>query len=176
MAASKKPPAKKTTTRKTAAKKATKPAAKKKAAPKAASAARQTSAERPEAGAQTEAPNLQSILARIRAGFGEAAEALSEAGDKLGDTRREVLLTILEDAQENADQTFETLRDVIESDNLGDSLRIQREALRESIERSVAQVREISSIATEGGKASVEPVSEYVSKLRTRRHDKDGDD
>ncbi|MEM9704590.1 MAG: phasin family protein [Pseudomonadota bacterium] len=110
--------------------------------------------------------DLQSIMNRIRNGFGDAATALSETGDKLDDTRRDVMLAIIESAQENADHTFAALREIMDSETVGETLRIQRDAMRETIERNVAQVREISSLAAQGGRGSIEPLGSYITELR----------
>jgi len=118
--------------------------------------------------AEASSQDFQSIVTRIRGGFGDAAAALTESGSKLDETRRDVMLAIIENAQENADLTFEALRDVMESDSMGDTLRIQRDALRETIERNLAQVREVSSLAAQGGKESFEPVSAYIGELRAK--------
>ena len=112
--------------------------------------------------------DVESILARIQAGFQEAGAALAESGTIMGDKRREVLLTMIENAQENTDATFEALRDVMEAESISDSLRIQRDALRAGIERNVAQVRNVASITAEGSRETMEPVSEYISSLRER--------
>ncbi|MEL6363717.1 MAG: phasin family protein [Pseudomonadota bacterium] len=109
---------------------------------------------------------VESIFARIRAGFKDAGAALSDSGSIMGDKRREVLLTMLENAQTNADATFAALRQVMEAESIGDSLRIQRDALREGIDRNVAQVREVTSLTAEGGKETLAPVAEYLGQLR----------
>lgn len=112
--------------------------------------------------------DVESILARIQVGFKEAGAALSESGAIMGDKRREVLVTLIENAQENTDATFEALRDVMEADTVSESLRIQRDALREGIERNVAQVREVASMTAESSRETIEPVTEYISTLREK--------
>jgi len=112
--------------------------------------------------------DVESIMARIQAGFKEAGVALAESGSIMGDKRREVLVTLIENAQENTDATFEALRDVMEADTVSESLRIQRDALREGIERNVAQVREVASFTAESSRETIEPVSEYISTLREK--------
>ena len=120
------------------------------------------------AAAQEAEQNVESILERIQAGFQEAGAALSESNSIMSDKRREILMTLIENAQENTDATFEALRDVMEADSLTDSLRIQRDALREGIERNVAQVRNVASMTAESSRESVEPVTDYLSTLRNK--------
>ncbi|MEL7489995.1 MAG: phasin family protein [Pseudomonadota bacterium] len=136
----------------------TKKATAKKAAPKKAKAKVEAAPEK----------DVESILERIQAGFKEAGQALAESGAIMGDKRREVLVTLIENAQENTDATFEALRDVMEADTVSESLRIQRDALREGIERNVAQVRHVASMTAESGRETIEPVAEYVSTLREK--------
>ena len=145
---------KKTTTKKTAKKAATKKTASKKAAPTVE--------------AEATEQDVESIFARIQDGFKEAGAALAESGGIMGEKRREVLMTMIENAQANTDATFEALRDVMEAQSVSESLRIQRDALREGIERNVAQVRDVASMAAEGSRDSVAPVAEYISQLREK--------
>ncbi|MEM9169650.1 MAG: phasin family protein [Pseudomonadota bacterium] len=112
--------------------------------------------------------NVESILARIQSGFKEAGAALAASGSIMDDKRRSILMTLIENAQENTDATFDALRDVMEADTVADSLRIQRDALREGIERNVAQVRTVASMTAESGREVVEPVAGYVGTLRDR--------
>ena len=147
-------------TTKKATKKTTKKAAAKKAIVKTEAKAK--------AEAVAEEKDVESILARIQAGFREAGAAIAESGAIMGDKRRDVLVTLIENAQVNADATFEALRDVMEAESVSESLRIQRDALREGIERNVAQVRDVASMTAEGSKESMEPVAEYISTLRSK--------
>lgn len=119
--------------------------------------------------ADAKEPNrVEAILSRIQDGFKEAGAALSESGSVMDEKRREIILTLIENAQVNADATFSALRDVMESESLTDSLRIQRDALREGIERNVAQVRDLAALAAQSGRESVQPVAGYLSTLRPK--------
>lgn len=111
---------------------------------------------------------VEPIFARIQAGFKEAGAALAETGAIADEKRRDILMTLIGNAQQNTDATFEALRDVMEADSLTESMRIQRDALREGIERNVAQVREVASLTATGSRESMEPVADYLSGLRDR--------
>lgn len=111
---------------------------------------------------------VEPILARIQAGFKEAGVALAESGNIMGDKRREILMTLISNAQENTDATFEALREVMEAETVTDSLRIQRDALREGIERNVSQVRDVASLTASSSRESMEPVADYITTLRER--------
>ncbi len=112
--------------------------------------------------------DLQEIVGQMRENYAEAATALTQAGGKLDDTRREVMLAIIENAQENTDRTFYALKEMIDAEDLGDSLRIQREAVRETVEQMLMQVKDVSSLAASKGKESITPVTDYISKIRKK--------
>ncbi|MEM1397001.1 MAG: phasin family protein [Pseudomonadota bacterium] len=112
--------------------------------------------------------SVESIFARIQSGFKDAGAALSETGSIADEKRRDILMTLISNAQENTDATFEAMREVMTADSLSDSLRIQRDALREGIERNVAQVRDVASMTSTGTRESMEPVADYLSSLRER--------
>jgi hypothetical protein len=124
--------------------------------------------------AKAEAPKVvasekvESILERIQQGFKEAGAALAESGAIMGDKRREILVALIENAQENTDATFSALREALDAETVTDSLRIQRDALRDSIERNVAQVRDIASLAAQSSRESIEPVTGYFANLRDK--------
>ncbi|MEQ1930708.1 MAG: phasin family protein [Parvularculaceae bacterium] len=111
---------------------------------------------------------VETILGRIQQNFKEAGAALATSGHIADEKRREVLVTLIENAQANTDATFAALREVLESETLSDSLRIQRDALRDGIERNLAQVRDVAALAAQGGRETVEPVTEFVSSLREK--------
>lgn len=138
----------------------------KKAAAKTAKTAKKA-AEKVES-APAETKSVESILKRIQDGFKDAGAALAQSGSIADDKRREILLTLIENAQANADATFDALRNVMAAESLTDSLRIQRDALRDGIERNVAQVRDVAALAAELGRESLEPMSGYFSTLRER--------
>ena len=128
--------------------------------------ARKTAKAKVETKVETEDKSVESILVRIQAGFKEAGAALAESNSIMGDKRREILMTLIENAQENTDATFEALREVMEAESISDSVRIQRDALREGIERNVAQVRNVAALTRDSSRESMEPVSEYLTTLR----------
>ena len=57
---------------------------------------------------------------------------------------------------------------MLDAETLNDSLRIQRDALRDGIERNLAQVRDVAALAAQGGRDTVVPVTEFVSSLREK--------
>ncbi len=107
-----------------------------------------------------------SLVERLQLNLNEATSALKESGAIMDEKRREILLAVIENTQENTDATFDALRQVLESNSLSESLRIQRDAIRAGIERGVAQVRDVASLAAQGGKESITPVQGYLSSLR----------
>ncbi len=116
--------------------------------------------------------NVESILKRIQDGFKEAGAALAESGAIMDEKRRDILLTLIENAQVNTDSTFSALREVMEAESVADSLRIQRDALRDGIERNLSQVRDVASLTAQSGRESIEPVAGYLSSLRAKVKDR----
>ncbi len=112
--------------------------------------------------------NVETIFERIQQNFKEAGAALASSGHIADEKRREVLVTLIENAQANADATFAALREVLESESLSESLRIQRDALRDGIERNLAQVRDVAALAAQGSRETVVPVTEFVASLREK--------
>jgi hypothetical protein len=133
----------------------------------AAKTAKKEAAVKP-AATKDSSENVETILARIQDGFKEAGAALASSGHIMDEKRREILVTLIENAQENANATFAALREVMEAESIGDSLKIQREALRDGIERNLAQVRDVAALAAQSSRQSFEPVSEYFSNLREK--------
>jgi hypothetical protein len=117
---------------------------------------------------KADASKVESILERIQQGFKEAGAALAESGSIMGDKRREILVALIENAQENTDATFAALREALDAETVTDSLRIQRDALRDSIERNVAQVRDIASLAAQSSRETIEPVTGYFANMRDK--------
>jgi hypothetical protein len=118
--------------------------------------------------AETSENRVESLVKRIQENFAEVGAALQESGAVADEKRREIVMTLIENAQVNADATFAALRDVMEAETVADSLRIQRDALREGIERNVAQVRDLASLTAQSGREAVQPVAGYISSLRNR--------
>jgi|GEM_PF-5930912 len=111
---------------------------------------------------------FESIIGQIRDNLAEAREALAESGAVMDEHRREIAMTMISNMQENADETFASLEDVVKADSVGETLKISRDALRNGIERNVRQVKEFAQTAADSSKDSVEPVAEYLSTLRTK--------
>ena len=120
------------------------------------------------ADAKAEANRVESLMKRIQENFAEVGAALQESGSVMDEKRREIVLTLLDNAQVNADATFAALRDVMEAETVTESIRIQRDALRAGIERNVAQVRDLASLTAQSGREAVQPVAGYISALRSR--------
>ena len=106
------------------------------------------------------------IFARVSDTFRETGEALREAGGLAGDQSRKIALKVIANAEENMSQGFETLRAVLEADNFQDALQIQQEALRETFERNLKQIREVTEMLTTGSQFAFKPLGKLVSSFR----------
>ena len=118
----------------------------------------------------TAAPEVNAkIFARVQDSFRDAGEALREAGGLAGDQSRKIALKVIANAEENMTQGFETLRAVFEAENFGEALKIQQEALRETFERNLKQIREVTEMLTAGGQTAFKPISHFVGSFRDAR-------
>jgi len=106
------------------------------------------------------------IFARVSDSFRDAGEALREAGGAAGNQSRKIALKVIANAEENMSQGFETLRAVLEADNFQDALKIQQEALRETFERNLKQIREVTEMLTAGSQTAFKPFGKLVASFR----------
>jgi hypothetical protein len=109
------------------------------------------------------------MFARVSDSFRDAGEALREAGGLAGDQSRKIALKVIANAEENMTQGFETLRAVLEADNFQDALKIQQEALRETFERNLKQIREVTEMLTSGSQTAFKPITTFVGSFRDAR-------
>ena len=106
------------------------------------------------------------IFSRVQDSFRDAGEALREAGGLAGDQSRKIALKVISNAEENMTQGFETLRAVFEADNFQEAMKIQQEALRETFERNLKQIREVTEMLTAGSQTAFKPFGKLVASFR----------
>src|SRR5882672_4422095 len=106
------------------------------------------------------------MFSRVQDSFRDAGEALREAGGLAGDQSRKIALKVIANAEENMSQGFETLRAVFEAENFGEALKIQQEALRETFERNLKQIREVTEMLTAGSQTAFKPLGKLVANFR----------
>ena len=106
------------------------------------------------------------IFARVQDSFRETGEAFREAGGLAGDQSRKIAMKVIANAEENMTQGFETLRAVFEADNFQEAMKIQQEALRETFERNLKQIREVTEMLTAGSQTAFKPFGKLVASFR----------
>jgi hypothetical protein len=106
------------------------------------------------------------LFSRVQHSFRDAGDALRQVGGLAGNQSRKIALKVIANAEENLTQGFETLRAVLEADNFSEALKIQQEALRETFERNLKQIREVTEMLTEGGQTALKPFGKFVANLR----------
>jgi hypothetical protein len=106
------------------------------------------------------------IFARVQDSFRDAGDAIREAGGLAGDQSRKIALKVIANAEENMTQGFETLRAVLEADNFQAAMKIQQEALRETFERNLKQIREVTEMLTSSGQTAFKPLGKLVASFR----------
>lgn len=105
---------------------------------------------------------FDSIISSIRSNLTEAREALVESNSRMTDQNREIAMTLINNMQENADETFASLQDVVRSESITDTLQISRDSLRNGIERNIRQVKELAEASSEARKDTIEPMTSFV--------------
>ncbi len=73
-------------------------------------------------------------------------DKLKDAGEQLSQRQREVMLKLVENAEENISDGFETLRGMIAAGNISDAIKLQNEAVARSVERNMDQVKELGEL------------------------------
>ena len=79
---------------------------------------------------------------------------------------RKIALKVIANAEENMTQGFETLRAVLEADDFQSALKIQQAALRETFERNLKQIREVTEMLTSSGQTAFKPLGKLVASFR----------
>ncbi len=78
--------------------------------------------------------------------FGKMQDGFKEAGERMTEQQKEILLKLVENAEENVNEGFETLRSVIESENMADAIKLQNEAVSRSVKRNIEHMREMGQL------------------------------
>ena len=100
--------------------------------------------------------------------IGKMQENFKEAGEQMTERQREVMLKVIENAEENVSAGFDTLRGVIGSENLIDAVKVQQEAVSQAVQRNMEQVREVSEILG-GNQEMLNKFSEFMSSMTPGR-------
>ena len=147
---------------------AARPQAKKQTSPKPKSATTTTTTSKPKETKKmaSKASADTGVFSKMSETFKSSTESLKETYGSVFDQQRKVGLQLIEYAEENAKHGFETWRAVLSSENVSDALKIQSEAVRESVERNIGNVRETAEMVTEINRDAFKPVGEMFSKLR----------
>lgn len=108
--------------------------------------------------------DFEAATENVRTSLKATTDAILETSELLNKNQHAVLLKVLDNARENSEQSYKTLRDVLGAESISESVDIQRDALRTSIERNLEQVREVATLAVEGSKSGYKPVNDLVAK------------
>ena len=128
--------------------------------------ARQTKAKVNDTAKTTEAHANAKLFSRVQHSLRDAGTALRQVGGLAGDQSRKIALKVIANAEENMTQGFETLRAVLEADNFQAAMKIQQEALRETFERNLKQIREVTEMLTSSGQTAFKPLGKLVASFR----------
>ena len=119
--------------------------------------------------AEAERKDINRLVDRIQDSMSALRDVLRESGGAFTEGNRELGLRALSHAQTNAEAGFAALRETLGAESVSDALRVQQEAVRDSLERNLGQARDVGSLINENRKSITEPVSNYLREVRSDR-------
>lgn len=87
-----------------------------------------------------------------------AAETFQASGQKVAESGSAVGVKMIDQAEQNAREAFNALREAASAKDLSDVMRIQGDYLREQSTRSLSQAREIGDLILQLGRDAVAPL------------------
>ena len=84
-----------------------------------------------------------------------AGEALKASGQKVVETNSAIGVKMIDQAEQNAREAFNAMREAAAAKDLSDVMRIQGDYLREQSNRSMSQAREIGELIMKFGRDAV---------------------
>ena len=84
-----------------------------------------------------------------------AGEALKASGQKIVENNSQIGVKMIDQAEQNAREAFNALREAAAAKDLSEVIRIQGDYLREQSNRSMSQAREIGELIMQFGRDSV---------------------
>jgi hypothetical protein len=104
------------------------------------------------------ADNEKGAGGRWSEGLRNAGEQMRNAGARMAENNRAINLRLIEQAEENAREAFQALRQAAEAKSISDVTEIQNRFLRERTQRGMDQMREIGELIARFGREAVAPV------------------
>lgn len=87
-----------------------------------------------------------------------AGEAMKASGQKMAEGGSTIGVRMIDQAEQNAREAFDAMRQAAQAKDLSDVMRIQGDYLREQSTRSMAQAREIGELIMQFGRDAVAPL------------------
>lgn len=88
-------------------------------------------------------------------------------GEEVSAKGRELNVRLIEMAQENTEHGFNAARAVFEAQDMREVFQLQQSAVREGLERSVNQTREIAEMFAQATSAAFKPLTDAVEDVRS---------
>ncbi|HEY8572906.1 phasin family protein [Phenylobacterium sp.] len=92
-------------------------------------------------------------------GMKNAGERMRSAGAQLAENNRQINLRLIEQAEQNAREAFNALREAAQARSIADVTEIQNRYLQEQGKRGMDQMREIGELIARFGREAVAPVA-----------------
>ncbi len=110
--------------------------------------------------------DAEKLMETMRGNMKELQTALQKSGETMTESQREVAELLMAHARENMDESMKALRDVAQSGDIAESLRLQGNALRDSLSRNMRQIREVTELVSSGSQDAMKPLSQFFEQLR----------
>lgn len=92
-------------------------------------------------------------------GWKNAGDQMKNAGQRMAEQNRQLNMRLIEQAEENAREVFNALREAAQAKSLKDVTEVQTRFLREQGKRGMDQLREIGDLIARFGREAVAPAA-----------------
>ncbi len=109
---------------------------------------------------------VQKMMDGMQANMRELQAALQKSGATMTESQREIAELLMNHARENLEESMRALQGVAQSGDLADSLRLQGTALRDSMQRNMRQIQEVTEKVNAVSQDAMKPLGDFFEQLR----------
>ncbi len=110
--------------------------------------------------------DAQKVVDAMQANMRDLQTALQKSSATMSESQREIAELLMAHARENMEESMRALQGVAQSGDIAESLRLQGTALRDSLERNMRQIREVTEKVSSGSQDAMKPLGEFFEQLR----------
>ncbi len=109
---------------------------------------------------------VQKMMDSMQSNMRDLQTALQKSGASMTESQREIAELLMNHARENLEESMRALQGVAQSGDLADSLRLQGSALRDSMQRNMRQIREVTEKVNAVSQDAMKPLGDFFEQLR----------